>query len=316
MHGGTPYRSAVQKPVLSRPAAAPPPAAESADPSAAEPADPSAAAPADASAAAPPPAATPATASGRRPAYPIASVDNALRLLMLFRNQPRVRLSDASEQLGVAPSTAHRLLAMLAYHGFVLQESASRAYIAGPALVEIGLAAVREIDVRLHARPVLESLAGSLGETVHLAILEGSNVRYLDAVESPRALRVASRAGALVAANCTASGKALLAELSDAEVSAIFADQAALAALTPRSIATRPRLLAELRQVRARGCAVSLEGSEEGVISVAVVVRGPQQRPAAALVVSTPVSRMTDEATAKIEAELRDRAAALESALT
>jgi DNA-binding IclR family transcriptional regulator len=77
------------------------------------------------------------------PAYPIASVDNALRLLMLFRDTPRVRLSEASEHLGVAHSTAHRLMAMLAYHGFVRQEPGSRAYLAGPALVEIGLAAVR-----------------------------------------------------------------------------------------------------------------------------------------------------------------------------
>ena len=135
---------------------------------------------------------------GREPAYPIASVDNALRLLMLFRAEPRVRLSDASEHLGVAHSTAHRLMAMLAYHGFVRQEPDSRAYVAGPALVEIGLAAVRQLDIRRHARPVLESLASSLGETVHLAVLEGGNVRYLDAVESSRALRVggADRVGA------------------------------------------------------------------------------------------------------------------------
>ena len=60
-------------------------------------------------------------------------MDNALRLLMLFRERPRVRLSEASEHLGVAHSTAHRLMAMLAYHGFVRQEPGSRAYLAGPA---------------------------------------------------------------------------------------------------------------------------------------------------------------------------------------
>ncbi len=189
---------------------------------------------------------------GREPAYPIASVDNALRLLMLFRAKPRVRLSDASEHLGVAHSTAHRLMAMLAYHGFVRQEPDSRAYVAGPALVEIGLAAIRQLDIRLHARPVLESLASSLGETVHLAVLAGGNVRYLDAVESSRALRVAARTGSALAANCTASGKALLAALPDQEVSALFAAQQSLTALTARSITAKSRLLAELKEVRAR----------------------------------------------------------------
>ena len=251
------------------------------------------------------------------PAYPIASVDNALRLLMLFRDTPRVRLSEASGYLGVAHSTAHRLMAMLAYHGFVRQEAGSRAYVAGPALVEIGLAAVRELDIRLHARPVLESLAASLRETVHLAVLEGGNVRYLDAVESPHALRVASRTGSALAANCTASGKALLAELPDAEVTAIFADQDALTALTSRSITSCPRLLAELRTVRAQGCAVNVEESEDGVASVAVAVRGtrraPSATPAAAISVSGPVSRMTGPAIEKIAAELRERAAELAS---
>jgi DNA-binding IclR family transcriptional regulator len=251
---------------------------------------------------------------GQEPAYPIASVNNALRLLLLFRSQPRVRLSDASERLGVAHSTAHRLLAMLAYHGFVRQEQDSRAYVTGPALMEIGLAAVSQLDIRRHARPALERLAGSLGETVHLAVLEGANVRYLDAVESSRALRVAARTGAASAANCTASGKALLAALPEAEVSAMFAG-AALPRLTPRSITSRAALLAELRQVRKDGCAVNREESEEGVASVAVAVPGPQGLPAAALAVSAPVSRMTGQAAEKIKLELREQAAWLAAQL-
>ena len=56
------------------------------------------------------------------PAYPITSVDNALKLLLTFRDRPQLALSDASAYLGVAHSTAHRLLAMLAYHDFVRQE--------------------------------------------------------------------------------------------------------------------------------------------------------------------------------------------------
>ena len=82
-----------------------------------------------------------------------------------------------------------------------------------------------------------------------------------------------------------------------------------LTALTARSITTRTRLLAELRRVRERGYAINVEESEEGVTSIAVVVRGP--RPAA-LVVSGPVPRMTDRAIGQIETELRERAARLE----
>jgi len=253
--------------------------------------------------------------AGQRPAYPITSVGNALRLLMLFRSQPRVRLSEASERLGVALSTAHRLMAMLAYHGFVQQDQDTRAYVAGPALVEIGLAAVRQFDIRMLARPVLEGLAADLGETVHLAVLEGGNIRYIDAVESSHALRVAARTGSVLAATCTASGKALLASLPDGEVGALFPDDASLVALTAKSITKRSRLLKELRGIRERGFAINREESEEGVASVGVPVPGPRNVPVAALVVSAPVSRMTDQTALVIGARLRDAATRLAALL-
>ncbi len=246
-----------------------------------------------------------------RPAYPISSVDNALRLLGLFRERSRVRLSDASEHLGVAHSTAHRLLAMLAYHGFVRQERDSRAYVAGPSLVEIGLATIRQMDIRLHARPVLEDLAAAFSETVHLAVLEGSSVRYLDAVESTRALRVAARTGSALPASCTASGKAMLARLPEVEVAALFAEESELPTLTRRSLTDLPSLSAELHRVRKLGYALNHEESEDGVASVAVAVTGPRSAPAGALVVSAPVSRLDEGLAAKIAARLEAEAARL-----
>jgi IclR family acetate operon transcriptional repressor len=245
-----------------------------------------------------------------RPAYPIASVDKALRLLMLFREQTRVRLSEASEHLGVAHSTAHRLLAMLAYHGFVRQERDSRAYVAGPALVEIGLAAIRQMDIRLHARPVLEDLAASYAETAHLAVLEGPSVRYLDAVESSRALRVASRTGAALPANCTASGKAMLAAMAESEVADMFGEDA-LPALTRRSVTSLADLLGELREARERGYALNTEESEDGVASVAVPILGRHDAPVAALVVSAPVTRLDRDSAERIAVRLRDDAGRL-----
>jgi IclR family acetate operon transcriptional repressor len=237
-----------------------------------------------------------------RPAYPIASVDNALRLLTLFREQTTVRLSEASAHLGVAHSTAHRLLA---YHGFVRQERDSRAYVAGPALVEIGLATIRHMDIRRHARPLLTELARSLSETVHLAVLEGSTVRYLDAVESSRALRVAARTGSALPANCTASGKAMLAALPESELTALFGAAAVLPGLTARSVTSPAGLAAELHRVRQRGYGLNREESEEGVASVAVAVLGPAGSPVAALVVSAPLARLDATVAARIATQLR-----------
>ena len=234
------------------------------------------------------------------PAYPIASVNNALLLLLLFREQPRVRLTDACKYLGVAHSTAHRLLAMLAHHGFVQQEPVTRAYIAGPALVEVGLAVVGSLNVREQARPVMEELAAELGETVHLGVLEGNQVRYVDAVESERALRVVARTGTLVPAHCTSLGKALLAQMTDEQVAKLYPTSAEpFAARTERSITTQAKLLKEVSRARARGYAVNSGETEDDVGSVAVAFRDFAGRPAA-IAVAAPTSRLSAQRISRI----------------
>jgi DNA-binding IclR family transcriptional regulator len=227
------------------------------------------------------------------PAYPIASVNNALLLLLLFREQPRVRLTDACKYLGVAHSTAHRLLAMLAHHGFVQQEPVTRAYIAGPALVEVGLAVVGSLNVREQARPMMEELSSELGETVHLGVLEGNQVRYVDAVESERALRVVARTGTLVPAHCTSLGKALLSLMTDQQVAELYpASAEPFAARTDRSITTQAKLMKEVSKARARGYALNAGETEDDVGSVAVAFRDFVGRPAA-IAVAAPTSRLS-----------------------
>src|SRR5437899_96074 len=109
------------------------------------------------------------------PTYPIGSVNNALRLLLMFRDHPLIRVSEAGVALGVAPSTAHRLLAMLEYHGFVQQDEETRGYRSGPALVDIGLTAVRSIDVR----DALGHPRAALAVSAPLARVQGQRVPEL-----------------------------------------------------------------------------------------------------------------------------------------
>lgn len=232
------------------------------------------------------------------PTYPIASVGNALRLLLLFKDQQQIRLSDASTYLGVANSTAHRLLAMLVHHEFVDQDPSQRTYVPGPALVEIGLATVRRMDLRTSARPVLEKLAARSGETALLSRLDGVMALCLDSVESSKALRVASQAELLLPAHCSASGKALLACLPDPELRALFPPRTKLAAVTPSSIRTLAALDAELAEIRARGYATTTEESEEGLGSIAAVAQDGRGRAVVALSVSAPMFRLDARRTA------------------
>jgi DNA-binding IclR family transcriptional regulator len=234
----------------------------------------------------------PAPSYGSTPQYPIESVDKALQVLLLLGEQPKLRLTDVSRYLGVASSTAHRLLAMLQYRGFVRQDTATRSYVPGPTLDGLAFGVLRRLDVRTRARPVLERLNTDLGETVHLGRLEGSNVHFIDSLESSRALRVGGRLGRSMPAHCTSTGKALLSELPEEELLRLYPDEE-LVQLTSHSIGTRSELLQELARIRDRGYSQSVEEAEEGVSSVAVALHSTQS-PRLAINVSVPVSRMTD----------------------
>ncbi|WP_413733444.1 IclR family transcriptional regulator [Sodalis sp. RH21] len=227
---------------------------------------------------------------GRLPSYPIASVDNALRLLLLFREQQSLRLTDACNYLGVAHSTAHRLLAMLIHRGFVCQDE-NRVYRPGPMLVDIGLAAVQKMDVRMQARPFLEKLANEFGETVHLVSLERDQVRYIDAIESGHALRVIARTGQVLPAHCTSAGKALLGELTPAQVRMLYAGKE-LVKITANSISSLDVLEQVLAEVRIQGYAVNHGENDESVGSVAVALVNALDRPVASIAVAMPENRM------------------------
>jgi hypothetical protein len=87
------------------------------------------------------------------------------------------------------------------------QDPRTRVYLPGTALTSVAFSILQRYDVRGVLHPFVESLNRELAETVHLAILDGTMVRFIDAVESPQATRVASRLGKVMPANCTSTGE-------------------------------------------------------------------------------------------------------------
>lgn len=238
-----------------------------------------------------------------QPTHPISSVDNALRLLVSLRDREEIRVSDAAAELGVARSTAHRLLAMLNSYGLV-ERSANRAYRIGPVLSEIGLSALRQMDMRTHIRPFLEQLVSEVGETAHLIVREGPNCRFCESIEGSRALRTTARVGIAYPAQATSGGKALLAELDEEELLEVFPSED-LPAYNERSFTTRSALFAHLAQVRAQGYALNLGETELGICAVGMVQRTSSGRVAGALAVSAPEVRVSAERIQEFVAALR-----------
>jgi DNA-binding IclR family transcriptional regulator len=227
-----------------------------------------------------------------RPAHPIASVDNALRLLRMFGDAERIRISDASRALGVVPSTASRLMAMLQYHGLVVQDPDTKAYRAGPVLVNLGLNVVRRMDGRRQVRPYLEQLAREVDETVHFCVLDDEQVIFVDGIESSRPVKTTLRIGMRRHAHCVSAGKALLAALPADRLHEIY-PKPRLPTCTEHSIATRAALERELEGIRRRGYATSIRESEPDIAAIAMTIEGAHRAALGALSISLPVTRYT-----------------------
>lgn len=238
-----------------------------------------------------------------QPAYPISSVDNALRLLVSLRDRDEITISRASAELGVARSTAHRLLAMLHSYGLV-ERGPNRTYRIGPVLAEIGLSALRQGDVRVQIRPFLEQLVAELGESAHLIVREGVNCRFVESVEGTHALRAIAHVGVAYPAHATSGGKALLAELDEHELCELFPAED-LPKFNERSLATRAALIEHLGEVRAQGYGLNRAETELGICAVGMVQRTSSGRIAGALAVSAPEVRVSQERIGEIVAALR-----------
>jgi len=170
--------------------------------------------------------------------------------------------------------------------------------------IEVGLATVGDLDVRRKARQHLVELSAEVRETVNLLVLEGAGSRFIDGVESDRVLRVSLRTGTLLPASTTSGGRALLAELSSAEVRALYQD--GLPRLTAHTITDFATLDRELALVRRRGYAVNRGESEADLSAVAVAVRDRMGRAVAALAISSLASRMgADQLPALVDAARR-----------
>lgn len=227
----------------------------------------------------------------QRPTYPIQSVDNALRLLQLLRDGGQLRLSDATQELGVSKSAAHRLLAMLVYRGFAIQDD-HRRYVSGPAFGVRAIGAPWVRDLRQLAMEPMTELGEELEETVNLMIRVGGNVRFLASIEPPVVLRVGDRTGSVLPALTSSGGKALLALEPLERLRSLY--QGRTAQLTGRALSSRVfhALLRELEGVRSAGYAVNREETEAGVGAVGVAVFGPNANPIAAISVSAPIARL------------------------
>jgi DNA-binding IclR family transcriptional regulator len=226
---------------------------------------------------------------------PIESVDRALRLLQeLARYGSGATLEELAEATGLPKSSVHRTLAALRGREFAIQQDDGR-YLAGSELLRVAFDFYDRVDVRVVLHPMLVRLREELNETVHLGVLQGPDVVYLDKLESRHPIRLTSTVGGRNPAHCTAVGKALLAWAfpSERELRAWIKQERPLRRRTPASIVEPGALVREMERIRSDGFARDMEESEAGVRCLAAPVFLGSTKPRAAVSISAPRERLS-----------------------
>lgn len=219
----------------------------------------------------------------------LRSVANALRILeVLSEADGPVRVTSVAERLGVAPSTAHRLLASLVAAGFARRE-ADRRYRIGPAVARLAARSSAPLLLGDAARPVLRWLAESSGEAVHLAALDGHAIVTIDHVGGSGPAESGHAVGSPVPAHATAVGLALLAYHPET-VEVVVA--AGLRRWTADTITDPAALRRRLAETRRRGYAVNVRGWMTGTAGVAAPVRAADGAAIASVGISGPARRV------------------------
>lgn len=227
----------------------------------------------------------------------LSSVATAIQLLKAFsEEQVDIGISELSRKLGVAKSTVHRLAATLAAEGLLEQDRETEKYRLGIALFRLGALVRRRMDISSQGRPFLYALREKTNETVHLAILDGTEIMYVYNLESTQAIRMRSDLGVRKPAYCTAEGQAILAFQPQPVIDAVIAQ--GLQARTPQTITDPARLTKALAVVRQRGCAIEDEESEIGMRGISAPIRNDLGEVIAAVGLAGPVTRLSKKAIA------------------
>jgi DNA-binding IclR family transcriptional regulator len=205
-----------------------------------------------------------------------------------------VTVASLARASGYPRPTVHRIVQALIAERLLIDKPAAGTLALGPRLIQLASRSWGRSELRLAAVDELKRLRDLTGETVHLAVPNGASMVYIEKLESPSAVRMASRIGTSVCLHATAVGKAYLAMLGEAEREALVSTLE-MSRYTPRTLVDRDALRVQLAQVRERGWSFDDEEHEAGIQCFGAAIVGEQGTPVAAISVTTLRFRQKDD---------------------
>jgi DNA-binding IclR family transcriptional regulator len=236
-------------------------------------------------------------------------VARALDVLELIRARGTSSAPELTKALGLPRTTVHELVKTLVARGY-LREAGGDRYELGIRVLELGSAYETRLDLAQVSKARATAVSDQCGETVHVAVLDRTDVVYIVRIESTHAVRMVSALGARLPAHLTAVGKALLAYQPDALLDELYPPGTELSVMTPASIGSAGELRPVLEKIRADGLAWDACESNSDVYCVAAPIMGRPGSVVAAMSVSVPASRWGPERATRLAGLVTDAARA------
>ncbi len=240
------------------------------------------------------------------------AVPKALRVLEAVAERKRpLSIAEIAAALDLPQPTAHRIVSVLERLGFVGREPGKRRIVEGGRLLGLGINVLQAAAGSGSRHAILAALARKSGESCNLGVMSGTNVVYVDRVESQWPLGLRFEPGSRVPLHCTAIGKLLLSQLAEEALEAQL-QNGPLTRYTATTITEARRLKEELKRIRRQGYSTDNQEFMSGVVCIAVPVRGPRNgHVCAGLAISAAEARLTLAGVKRFLPELRAAAGKL-----
>ncbi|PAE23725.1 IclR family transcriptional regulator [Bacillus sp. 7894-2] len=225
----------------------------------------------------------------------VKSVSRALDIITLISLKKNgLGVTEIANQIDINKSSVYRILSTLVQYGYIEQDTETGKYKLGYKFLEISSKLLESIDLRAEARPFLQELENETNEVIHLVVYDQGEVVYIEKLEGNETLRMHSKVGKRAPMHCTSVGKAILAHLPSSIVFDIL-ERKGMPVHTDKTITDKDEFMKELGQVRQKGYALDLEENEYGITCVAVPIFDHLGKVIAAVSISGPTIRMTDD---------------------
>ncbi|HOA19835.1 MAG TPA: IclR family transcriptional regulator [Sedimentibacter sp.] len=224
----------------------------------------------------------------------VQSIDRAVAILDCFSEEKKeLKLSEISERLGLNKSTVHGIISTLKYHGFISQDEETQKYKLGIRFVQFGDLVINSMNIRNAAVPVIDAVCEKIEETVHVAMLDGLDVVWIEKRECTKSIKTSTKIGARLPAYTTADGKIIICYQNKDKIKNYLPKR--IPQYTNNTITNKGEFIKKLEEMKKNGYAIDNEEYVEGLKCVAAPIFDHDGKVRFSLSTTGPAFRMNEE---------------------